>query len=88
MPYAPYRQPREDLGQGEEYELRAPSDRPTYDYRVDAKIIGWRAECFEARGFGPAVAALLAMRRDVDRVQVERLLDQGATHRQVYDLVL
>lgn len=76
----------DDLGKGEEYELRSP-DVSLYDLHVDAKTVGWRAECFEGRGFSPGAAMMLALRRDVDRAHVERLLDQGATHLQVMELL-
>jgi hypothetical protein len=74
--------------EGEEYELRRPGDARLYDTEVDAKIIAWRAECFVRLGFTPLAARALAMRRDVDREQVERLLKLGATRRQVRTLVL
>lgn len=54
----------------------------------DVKIVDWRMDCFVERGFHTAYAAALAARRDVDRALVERLLDEGATHEQVLDIVL
>jgi hypothetical protein len=77
-----------DIGKGEEYELRAPDAVPLYDHTVDIKVIDWRCDCFVERGFGLVEAGVLAQRRDIDRAHVERLLDEGATHREVLDLVL
>lgn len=76
-----------DIGRGEWYELRPAGDR-LYSMASDMRVIGWRVECFEAKGFDHVDALALALRRDVDRVEVERLVDDGATHRQVMDLVL
>lgn len=73
---------------GDWYELRAPTDFPTYDPAVDTKVIDWRMDAFVARGFGLLKARCLAVRRDIDRAQVERMLDQGATHAQVLEALL
>lgn len=77
------------LGQGEEYELRA-CDEPTYNLNDEreSKIVGWRWECFENAGMTNLDAGVLAVRRDVDREQVERMLREGATSTQVRDIVL
>jgi hypothetical protein len=58
-----------------------------YDADYDAKIIQWRAECFEKLGFATFSAHELAIRRDVDREQVERLLKAGARHAHVLEIV-
>lgn len=76
-----------ELGRGEEYELRTPAAN-LYDAENDAKIVGWRVECFEWMGFFHEHALAFAFRRDVDRAHVERLLNAGATHAQVVGLVL
>lgn len=69
---------------GEEYELRSPGD-PTYNVAEerDARIIEWRTRCFKGLGFTELNAAALAVRRDVDRARVERMLGAGASHVQV-----
>jgi len=69
--------PTPDIGEGEEYELR-PSATRRYEISVDAKIVKWRTECFEALGFAMGQAMLLALRRDVDRSDVERMIKAGA----------
>lgn len=77
------------LGQGDEYELRPPGD-PLYNANdpKEAAIIGFRSERFESYGFSPSDALLMAIRRDVDRAQVESMVKRGATHAQVKDTVL
>jgi len=77
-----------EMGLGETYEMRPPALERLYVMAVDMKVIGWRVECFEGRGFDHADALALALRRDVDREEVERLLDRGAKHAEVLDLVL
>lgn len=79
-----------NLGEGDEYELRAYDGPPLYnvDEPREAAVIGWRAECFEALGFVQYLALVLAQRRDVDREQVQRLIGAGATPAQVADIVL
>lgn len=72
----------------EEYELRAPSEERLYSPEHDAAVIAWRAGCFEALGFAAYVAGALALRRDVDREYVTRLIRGGATHEQVTTIVL
>lgn len=78
-----------DIGQGEEYVLGDPFD-PTYDVHDPAqrKIVKWRDECFSALGFGPTQALALAMRRDVDREAVTRMVRSGAPHHHVLAIVL
>jgi hypothetical protein len=61
---------------------------PLYDTEHDEKIVDWRCDCFVDRGFLVIQATALAVRRDIDRVLVERLLDQGATHAEVMEIVL
>ena len=75
------------LGEGEEYELRAPGER-LYMMATDMRVIGWRVECFEARGFEHLDALALALRRDIGREEVDRLRDEGATPKQVMDILL
>jgi hypothetical protein len=76
----------DELGQGEEYELRA-ADVRLYDPDADVKIVDWRTDCFVECGFKLGRATVLALRRDVDRQYVERLLKEGATHDEVWDIV-
>lgn len=40
----------------------------------DRPIVEWRAHCFESLGFGRLDSASMAMRKDVDRAYVERLV--------------
>lgn len=82
------RQPQEELGQGEEYELQTQDGPPLYDHRVDEGIVFFRIGVFMARGFDWGDAMTMALRRDVDRQRVEDLLDGGATHGQVLGIVL
>jgi len=62
-------------GQGEEYQYG--DGRPVYDHEHDAKVIKWRADCFRRAGLDPLHAEALAVRRDVDRILVERMAAQG-----------
>jgi hypothetical protein len=71
----------------EEYELRSP-DAMTYDPELDARIVSWRARCFERLGLQPLHVTVLAIRRDVDRHTVERLVDLGADSGQVAGILL
>lgn len=64
------------LGQGEEY-VRNPDAQRLYDVENDATIIGWRADCFGKLGIEPMHANALAVRRDIDRTEVERLAQAG-----------
>jgi hypothetical protein len=75
------------LGEGEEYVLTASTAR-TYDAEHDAAIIAWRVECFERLGLEPLHVGALAVRRDIDRTDVEQLVDAGATSAQVGALLL
>jgi hypothetical protein len=74
---------------GEEYELRPPGD-PVYnvDEPKEAQIVGWRTECFERLGFGPTAAVALAVRRDVDRENVKRLVVEGCSVGLIMEIVL
>lgn len=83
----PLRSDDRDLGQGEEYELRTDPDR-LYDLEHDAKIIDWRVMCFLELGFDVLNAGVLAVRRDVDREEVERLINGGATPEQATEILL
>ncbi len=76
------------LGQGEEYELRAPGLERTYDPEHDAKLIDWRTLSFLSLGFSPVVASVMAIRRDIDRELVERMVRRGATPLQVAAILL
>jgi hypothetical protein len=77
------------LGQGEEYELRVADD-PVYnvDDEREAAIVRWRLDCFERAGMESLAATALAVRRDVDRVSVERMLSAGASASQITAIVL
>jgi hypothetical protein len=59
-----------------EYRLRSES---LYDVRRHASVIGWRADNFAAMGFSHLEATALAIRRDVDREAVAKLLARGAS---------
>ena len=72
--------------QGEEYELR-PDAEGLYG-TADAHIIKWRCECFEALGFGMGEALKLALRRDIDRVVVEKAIEAGNAHEHVLEALL
>lgn len=85
-PYGQSKQPQP--GEGEEYVLRAPTAEPLYDPDADAKIVAWRLTSFEDLGFDALYASTLALRRDVDREQVERMIQAGATPDQVREIVL
>lgn len=74
-------------GEGEEYELRGDVLR-TYTVGVDSKIIRWRCECFEALGFEMGDALKLALRRDIDRVVVEKAVKAGNSHHHVLEALL
>jgi len=71
-----------EIGEGDEYELR-PNTPRLYTVAHDAKIVKWRVECFEGLGFGMGQAMKLALRRDVDRADVERWVKNGASHEHV-----
>jgi hypothetical protein len=79
------RAPDSDPGDGEEYALRDPM---LYHPKDDAKIVGWRVDCFEALGFDHVRAVALAIHRDVDRQGVTDLIGAGATPEQVALIVL
>jgi hypothetical protein len=72
--------PTAPLGQGEEYELKDPGAHRYYDPEADAAIIDWRTLSFMELGFNAVQSSVLAMRRDVDREYVERLVGAGCTH--------
>lgn len=88
-PWPPGSQPDLTLGAGDEYELR-PNDTPTYnlDNERDAKIVAWRLSCLERAGLPLLDASAIALRRDIDREHVERMLGAGATPTQVRAIVL
>lgn len=66
------------------------TDAPTYnvDEPKEQVIVNWRADCFLGAGLDLAHALALAIRRDVDRVVVERLLSRGASSAQVVAILL
>lgn len=78
-----------ELGEGDEYELRPPGDL-TYelDDPKQREIVAWRVACFERLGFGPTAASAMAVRRDIDREQVERMVARGARLHHVVAIVL
>lgn len=71
-------QERYGLGEGDEYELGLP-ESPTYNTAdmKEAAIVKWRTECFERIGFVAVAALALAMRKDIDREKVERMVAGG-----------
>lgn len=75
-------------GEGEEYELRSTA-LSMYSLKQprDRKIIDWRMDCLKAMGFTLEGAATLALRRDVDLHKVQRMLDAGAQHDVVKQIV-
>ena len=73
-------------GDGVEYDLRPDAER-LYG-TADAKIIKWRCECFEELGFAMGDALTLALRRDVDRVVVEKAIKAGNSHKHVMEALL
>jgi hypothetical protein len=75
------------LGDGEEYALTGASEM-FYDPEHDAKIVANRVKAFVAYGFTDEKALVLAENKAVDREQVARMIRQGATPAQVYDIVL
>lgn len=78
------------LEEGEEYFLRASGDWPLYDVNspYDAQVIEWRAECFKRAGLESLDATALAMRRDVDRERVLKLLAAGCSHSCLLEILL
>lgn len=82
------RQRLPELGEGDEYELRAGDPLYNVGDPKEAQIVGWRVDCFERLGFAHTAALALAMRRDVDRSQVENLVAKGAAHAQVMGILL
>lgn len=88
--YRPPQQSDTATGEGEEYVLVRPETARLYDVteRQDHGIVSWRVDCFQGRGFDHADALTMALRRDVDRGEVERLLDRGASHAEVVEIVL
>jgi hypothetical protein len=74
------------LGAGEEYTLRTDPAR-LYDPEGDGKIVDWRILCFMRLGFESLQASALAVRKDIDREAVARLIGRGATPDQVYAIL-
>lgn len=75
-------------GEGEEYELRAPTEARFYDHEADAEIIAWRYVVFLCLNISDGDARLFAERRDIDTERVRRMLMQGASREVVRDIVL
>lgn len=71
----------------EEYELRTV-DVLLYDPEADKKIVDWRATCFIGYGLDELHANALALRRDIDREDVRRLTEEGASSEQVSLILL
>jgi hypothetical protein len=59
-----------------------------YDPDDDVKIIAWRVECFQKLGIEALHANALAVRRDIDLVDVVRLIKAGAPRHQVGAILL
>lgn len=75
------------LGEGDDYSARSRTAR-LYDLKHDAEIVSWRNDCFRAAGFDHPDSMALAIRRDIERPEVERLLERGASHLQVALILL
>lgn len=75
------------LGEGEEYVLGTVSER-LFDPEHDAKIIDWRTLAFMKLGFTEFNAVALAVRRDIDREHVERLVREGCSVGLIKEIVL
>jgi hypothetical protein len=74
---------------GEEYVLLSPTMELYYSNDGEGKkIVSFRAEVFEQYGFARPQAKRMARRRDVDRERVKELLEGGATHSQVLEILL
>lgn len=76
------------MSDGEEYAFRPLSEVYNADDPYDAKLVSWRALCFERLGFTALAAAALAVRRDVDRERVSTMVGAGATPEQVVAILL
>lgn len=70
-------------GDGWVFQMERATELYSMDEEREAKIIAWRATCFERAGLTPFDSTVLALRRDVDRAEVERLADAGASSAQV-----
>lgn len=79
---------RHNFDADEEYDLTPPDGPPLYDAVHDHKIVAWRELCFIKKGLELVHASALAMRRDIDRVDVERLADEGATSARIAEILL
>lgn len=62
-------------------------DARLYDPVVDTNLVAWRLDSFERLGFDALEASALAVRRDIDREHVQRMLNGGASHAQVMAIV-
>lgn len=63
-------------------------DARLYSPEADAGIVAWRTLCFMRMGFREFHATSLALRRDVDREHVERLVREGCSVGLILDIVL
>lgn len=83
------RQRLPEVGEGDEYEMRAPDDLLyNVEDSKEHRIVLWRLDCFERLGFSPTAAAALAVRRDIDRQKVQDMLLAGARPLQVAAILL
>lgn len=71
------------LGQGDEYEVRGDLAL----VHADEKTVLWRRKEFVRLGFSMGEAQTLAPRREAELRDIERWLDQGASHAQVLAIV-
>jgi hypothetical protein len=78
---------RANYDDGEEYTLTPPDTR-LYDIVHDHKIVTWRELCFIKKGLELVHARALALRRDIDREEVERLVDEGAPSARIAEILL
>lgn len=79
-------EPDHEIGKGDEYELTSPDARCYGE--GDGKLVAWRVLCFLDLGFDELGATALAIRKDVDRDEVQRLVRAGAAPSQVEEIVL
>lgn len=66
------------------------TESPLYDITdpEEGRVVAWRMECFERAGFAQLEASALALRRDVDRAVVERMVEDGAPPELIAEIVL
>lgn len=61
---------------------------PLYDPEHDAKIVDWRCLCFLRLDFEPLDANALAIRRDINRADVEAMRSGGWTPKAILAALL